>query len=361
VTAPTMAEVRRRTGTNGLTVASLFAGAGGSSLGYRLAGFRVAYANERAAVAADAYDLNKHEATVLDRRSVVDVTGEDILAAAEGSLDVLDGSPPCQDFSTAGKRDLEGDNASLYYEFIRLVGEVLPRAFCAENVTGLVKGEARWRHFRPILAELRAHGYDVASRVLDASRLGCPQARERVILIGFRRDEHLDPGAAFPARGSITRMRDAIPHISRLVREPHKGTARQLHWREERTWHASRPAPTLMASGIGQTSHEWILAEERDTETRRPLTRKELAALSTFPADFKLPKGATDDEAWRMFGNSVPPLMCFAWAGCVAKCLDGARSHRSVRAVNASVSQPGRSQRVHRRAPRQGSRRQATS
>jgi DNA (cytosine-5)-methyltransferase 1 len=316
-----MNAVRRATGKNGLNVASLFAGAGGSSIGYRLAGFRVAYANELNAVAAEAYELNKAPTTALDRRDVQDVTGADVLAAAGGSLDVLDGSPPCQDFSTAGKRDLDGDNANLYYEFVRLVGETRPRAFCAENVTGLVKGEARYKHFRPILALLRKQGYAVASRVLNASRLGVPQARERVIVIGFRDDEDADPADAFPKPMATTVMRDALPNISRLVREAVPGTAAQLHWRDMQSWHSSFPAPTLLKSGIGQTSVGWIKAEDSGTGEVRPLTIDELKALSSFPRDFRLPKGIRYDKAWGLFGNSVPPLMARSWAERVAAML----------------------------------------
>jgi DNA (cytosine-5)-methyltransferase 1 len=136
----TMEDIRRATGSSALVGASLFAGAGGSSLGYRLAGFRIAYANEFDSLAADAYALNADRGTVLDRRDVREVRGDEILRLAQGEVDLFDGSPPCQGFSLAGKRNLEDENCSLYWEFVRLVGEVAPKAFCAENVTGFVMG-----------------------------------------------------------------------------------------------------------------------------------------------------------------------------------------------------------------------------
>ena len=98
---PDMAEIAEMP-TNGLTVASTFAGAGGSSTGWQIAGYRVAWACEFHPPAADSYAAN-HPGTILDRRDVRLVTGAEILDAA-GPADVLDGSPPCQDFSMAGKR-----------------------------------------------------------------------------------------------------------------------------------------------------------------------------------------------------------------------------------------------------------------
>lgn len=90
---------------NGYTVASTFSGCGGSSLGYRMAGFKVAYANEFVEMARESYRANAAPYTFLDDRDIRDVTGVDILAKCGGQVDLLDGSPPCSDFSTAGKRD----------------------------------------------------------------------------------------------------------------------------------------------------------------------------------------------------------------------------------------------------------------
>ena len=101
---PSLAEVRAAV-THGRTVASTFAGCGGSSTGYRLAGYRVVWANEFIPLAAETYAANYPE-TPLDRRDIRTVRGAEILAAAglqPGELDVLDGSPPCASFSAQGK------------------------------------------------------------------------------------------------------------------------------------------------------------------------------------------------------------------------------------------------------------------
>ena len=92
---------------NGLTVASTFSGAGGSSLGYRMAGYRVLYANEFVKLARDTYRANAADYTVIDESDIRELAPDDILSAidfAPRELDLLDGSPPCASFSTAGKR-----------------------------------------------------------------------------------------------------------------------------------------------------------------------------------------------------------------------------------------------------------------
>ena len=153
---PSMAAIRALP-WNGLEVALTFAGAGGSSTGYRMAGYRVLYANEFIEAARDTYRANAASTTILDGRDIRTVKASDILKAIDrkaGELDVLDGSPPCSSFSTAGKREKgwntvkkysDGAQRSddLFYEFARLVEGIRPRVFVAENVSGLVKGTSR--------------------------------------------------------------------------------------------------------------------------------------------------------------------------------------------------------------------------
>src|SRR5262245_61321193 len=112
---PSLAECRARP-SNGYTVASLFSGCGGSSLGYRMAGFDVVYANEFVAAARHTYAAN-FPATHLDRRDVRLVRGGDVLqvaGVAVGALDVLDGSPPCASFSSSGKLEAHWRAAKTY-------------------------------------------------------------------------------------------------------------------------------------------------------------------------------------------------------------------------------------------------------
>lgn len=295
---PLMAEVRRIKPT-GLTVATTFAGCGGSSLGYRMAGFRVVWANEFVEIALKSYAANADPRTVLDGRDIKLVKPGEILSAtglAKGELDVLDGSPPCQPFSTAGLRE-KGWNAKrqygdheqeraedLFFEYVRLLAGLMPRSFIAENVSGLVKGKAKG-YFLEVLARLKAAGYRVRAQVLDAQWLGVPQARQRVIFVGAREDLGLDPTfpAPLPYRYSI---RDALPWLAGLeeadgfhdhqLRAANRPASPVLAGRSVRAsdvrgvrmgahgyfpgkiHSADKPAPAVCGSGLGSFDYEVI-------------------------------------------------------------------------------------------------------
>jgi DNA (cytosine-5)-methyltransferase 1 len=212
-------------GPDAPTVVSTFSGAGGSCLGFRYAGFRTLYASEFMEAARDTYRAN-HPGVYVDDRDIREVTADEILDQVgfePGELDVLEGSPPCAAFSTAGKRSAKwgtvnaySDTAQrsddLFFEYVRLVDGLRPRVFVAENVSGLVKGVAKG-YFLEILAAMRALGYRVGARVLDAQWLGVPQRRQRVIFIGVRDDLGKEPAypSPLPYRYSL---RDALPHLS---------------------------------------------------------------------------------------------------------------------------------------------------
>ena len=138
------------------TVISLFAGTGGSSLGYKWAGFKELLAIDFDAHAVECFKLNFPEVPVW-KRSVVDVTGDEILEFCKikkGELDVLDGSPPCQGFSTAGKRNVNDSRNDLFKEYVRLITEIQPKVFVMENVSGMAKGRMRGR-FIQIMKDLK--------------------------------------------------------------------------------------------------------------------------------------------------------------------------------------------------------------
>lgn len=229
---PSMAEIEAIP-HNGFDAVSTFSGCGGSCLGYRMAGFRVLWASEFVPAAAETYRLN-HPGTVLNTRDIRKVRPGDILAAigkAPGELDLLDGSPPCASFSTAGKRqagwgmvkaysDTKQRTDDLFFEFARILGGLQPRTFVAENVSGLVKGTAKG-YFLEILAALKAAGtgYVVAARLLDAQWLGVPQMRQRIIFVGVRKDIGLAPAFPKPLQYRYS-VREALLWISAVARDP---------------------------------------------------------------------------------------------------------------------------------------------
>jgi DNA (cytosine-5)-methyltransferase 1 len=104
-----------------------------------------------------------------------------------GKLDVLDGSPPCQGFSTAGKRKMDDGRNQLFREYVRLLQGLKPKVFVMENVSGMVKGKMKLI-FAEIMRELKASGYHVSARLMNSMYFGVPQSRERMIFIGVRED-----------------------------------------------------------------------------------------------------------------------------------------------------------------------------
>ena len=195
---------------NGYNVVSTFSGGGGSCLGYRMAGYRVLWSNEFVEEAQNTYRKN-HPSTILNTKDIRTVTASEILTETgmgRCEIDLFDGSPPCCAFSTAGMRE-EGWNKEreysdgkvqkiedLFFEYIRLLDGLQPRTFVAENVSGLVKGKAIG-YFKEFLHEMKKCGYAVKAQLLNASYLGVPQSRERLIFIGVRNDIGIDP--VFPA------------------------------------------------------------------------------------------------------------------------------------------------------------------
>jgi DNA (cytosine-5)-methyltransferase 1 len=301
-----------------VNVVSLFAGCGGSSEGWKAAGFDVRAAVEWDDHAADTYALNAPGAAVL-RRDVTDVAADEILEAAGlAELDVLDGSPPCQSWSMSGKRRMGADPRGLLFrEYVRLVRELRPRAFVAENVEGMTLGVARVT-LSVILRDLRAAGYSVHAKVLDARWLGVPQTRRRVVILGLRNDLDRDAREWFPEpRPTLTTIADALPHVARIVRLGRPLTATP-QWRDEESFSADRAGPTLTANGLGDANRDSIRIETLDGELRRP-TFAELLAYSGFRSDFRIE--GTLAKQWERLGNSVPPPMMRAVAERVVAAL----------------------------------------
>lgn len=265
---PTMTEIRQ-VPWNGLSAVSVFAGAGGTSTGLRIAGYRVLAAVEFVPAAADTYDANRGPYTKVLRRDVRDLAGREVLAAIgmrRGQLDYLDGSPPCEPFSTAGSRDRRWGQQVAYsgrvqrtddllFEYARLVDELRPKVFVAENVVGLVRGRAKGQ-FKRVMARLRDLGYLVEARVLDAQWLGVPQHRERVIIVGVRASLRPRRKPAFPDPLPYNyTVRDALAHVARIGTDPNFDRRRRDQLSVDAMMVPSdRPHPTVQCSPSGAIS-----------------------------------------------------------------------------------------------------------
>jgi len=258
---PSMAEIEALP-KNGYDVVSTFSGCGGSCLGYRMAGFNVAWANEFIPAAQDTYVAN-HPSTILDKRDIRKIQPKeilDILGKNAGEIDLLDGSPPCAAFSTAGKRsdgwgtvksysDSKQRVDDLFFEYSRILEGLQPKTFIAENVSGLVKGVAKG-YFKEILKRLQDCGYRVSARVLDAKWLGVPQSRQRLIFVGVRNDMGIEPSHPSPLPYFHT-VADALPWLNR-------GYIKDAYIHDQKGKYAvktvdvgSSTAPTITANSMG--------------------------------------------------------------------------------------------------------------
>ena len=195
----TLADLKKRSDQKLFNVVSFFAGGGGSSCGYKLAGGDILCVNEFQQTHADTYNANWPNTPVIveDIRNVTGAMIREKIGDVE--IDILDGSPPCPPFSMAGSKQKGWGRTQMAYGFkqeriedltfdqVRLVGELQPKVVVCENVKGLTMDYAR-DYMNMMLEEFENQGYVMTSKVLNGWEHGVPQKRERVFLIGVRND-----------------------------------------------------------------------------------------------------------------------------------------------------------------------------
>lgn len=339
---PSVDEIRKKEGTNGLSVVSTFSGAGGSCLGFRIAGYRVVWASEFVDSARETYLANFPDA-VVDPRDIREVTADEIREAAGlREIDVLEGSPPCASFSVAGSRDKGwGEERKysdtkqrvddLFFEFSRLLRDLQPKAFVAENVPGLLIGKAE-PIFLAVTNELRRCGYKVDARVLDAWGFGVPQRRRRLFICGIREDIGVMPDYPDPVLYRYN-IEDAIPlneegdeDFVGLPVEPESDISKYAigaEWRglkpgeqSEKYFSLIRADPKGPCPTITQTAGQSGAAGVTHPYEERKFSIAEVRRLSGFPDDFRLTGGY--QQQFERIGRAVPPPLAAAVAGAIA-------------------------------------------
>jgi DNA (cytosine-5)-methyltransferase 1 len=257
---------------------------------------------------------------------------EDVLertGLAPGELDVFDGSPPCQGFSTAGKRNLDDSRNQLFREYVRLLRGLKPKVFVMENVSGMVKGKMKLV-FAEIMQELKASGYRVSARLLNAKYFNVPQSRERMIFIGVREDLGIDPSHPTALRAPVT-LREAISDIVNsaddLIAATYPVTCPQDRLlRLMKPWEqGSKYTPNGSMFGLKRLDFarpsSTVLREDgggqscaccHPTEHRR-VTIPELQRIGSYPDAFQFI--GNYKTRWERIGNSVPSLFMRAIAG----------------------------------------------
>lgn len=177
-----------------MNIIDLFAGCGGLSTGFEMAGFNIPLAVEKDEWASETYIRNHKDTTVVteDITQVLDLDA--LLPDKNIKIDGIIGGPPCQGFSLSGNRDKKDPRNSLFMEFVRFVKHFKPRFFVMENVTGILSMETKAgeKVVDVILREFDNVGYNVEIYVLNAAEFGVPQSRIRVFFIGLEKSIEYD-------------------------------------------------------------------------------------------------------------------------------------------------------------------------
>lgn len=202
---------------NKYMVMDLFAGVGGLSYGFaNNDNFEIVLANEYENDIAKAYSLNHPRVTMIND-DIKNLTDKILRQALKGKkIDIIVGGPPCQSYSTLGKRKMD-DRAHLFEEYCRILSIIKPKLFLFENVSGLMSMQGG-RLIERIKEEFRTLGYSVKSKLLNAVDYGVPQYRERVILVGMLDKNTFEYPLATHGRGLLPYLtvEDAFSDLPRL-------------------------------------------------------------------------------------------------------------------------------------------------
>lgn len=298
------------TGRNQRTV-DLFAGVGGLSLGFVQAGFDVVAAFDNWDRAVDVYSMNfRHAVYKLD----LSETNRAIEAVAGYEPEVVIGGPPCQDFSSAGKR-LERANASLTEAFAEIAVAVQPMSIVMENVARARVSRA-YTNARELMV---GHGYGITECTLDASLCGVPQRRKRFFAIAVRGkphgylDQYFKSAVASDALTVGEYLGEEID-TRFYYRHPRNYSRRAVYSLEE---------PSATIRGVNRPippNYPGHPLDAAPVSKARPLTTKERSRIQTFPSDWIWAGTKTSVE--QMIGNAVPVALAqFVAEGVRRYCL----------------------------------------
>jgi DNA (cytosine-5)-methyltransferase 1 len=304
-----------------MRVVDLFCGCGGLSLGFQKAGFDIVAAYDKWEAALNVYRLNfNHPAGNMDLSDVQ----ASVTAINRQHPDMIIGGPPCQDFSSAGKRDEEGGRGDLTVHYAQIVSSVRPKWFVMENVARITKTQ-KLIEAKRIFKEA---GYGLSQQILDASYCGVPQSRKRFFLIGTLRetDGFMEP---FINNGLAVRpmtMRDYFGDslgLEYYYRHPRSYMRRGIFSIDE-------PSPTIR--GVNRPMPDGYQIHSNDPvkskEGIRPLTTLERSYIQTFPRDYKFIGNKTDLE--QMIGNAVPVNLAKFVGEAINKYVDSPHRQRSM-------------------------------
>ena len=273
-----------------MRVVSLFSGAGGLDLGFKMAGHTIVWANDLYEDAVKTYAHNIGDHIVCE-----DITK--VPTSAIPDCDIVIGGFPCQGFSVANIKRHEDDSRNeLYKQLIRVIKEKQPKFFVAENVKGILS-LGNGKIIEMIINDFESLGYTVQKRVLNAADYGVPQTRQRVIIVGVRKD--LDFVYNYPTPTHNQSGKDglkqwvSVDEALRIFPDPdepndvpnHTYSKYKLHFNGylgHRPLDPQKPAPTVTARGDNKGG---VVILPHPNAQRR-MTCRELAAVQSFPPDY---------------------------------------------------------------------------
>lgn len=304
-----------------LKVASLFCGCGGTDVGligdfdflgkhYDANGIEIVYAN----------DIDANACAIFEKNFGLTPDNRDIRSVAAAELpefDILTGGFPCQSFSIVAQNPprlgIKDDRGMLFFEMCRILRERKPKCFIAENVKGILTANKK-AAFPLILQEFENSGYDVKYTVLNAAEYGVPQKRERVIIVGFRKDLDIDFTFPTPTISTEEKYEPLQSVIETEVAEKYyfseKAVAGMMKNRERmnkgRAQDVTKPCNTVGAhlAKVSLNSTDPVLYV--DGKYRR-FTPREVARIQSFPESFQLI--GSEGAQYRALGNAIPPVM----------------------------------------------------
>jgi len=299
-----------------LTVISTFAGCGGSSLGYYWAGFKELLAIEWNKYAIEVFKLNFD--CPIWQRDICNISAEEILEYCQikkGELDVLDGSPPCQGFSTSGKREITDSRNDLSAEFARLLKGLQPKVFVIENVSGMIKGIMKGK-FIEIMNMLKDSGYKVKCKLMNTKYYNIPQSRQRLIFIGVRSNLNIEP--SFPEPNyKIINLRQALNNVPEdekiYLKENTHLYSYYYRVKQGNSFGSIHPVGSYFTQRRLSWNHICCTIPKTcqiyHPDEPRYLTVSEVKRIFTYPDNFKFNNKLTSNiiSTIGLMGNSVPP------------------------------------------------------
>jgi len=306
---------------HGLKVFSTFACGGGSTMGYKLAGFDVIGANDIDKQMASVYKANHNPAHyfLMPIRNLLNTE----LPQEMFELDILDGSPPCSTFSMAGSREKawkkekhfrEGQAkqvlSDLFFDFLDVANKLRPKVVVAENVKGMLLGNAK-AYSQAIIQRFNEIGYNVQLFCLNSASMGVPQARERVFFIGSQTNLELPKLKLEFSCNKIPfgQVSDGILDIYKPISQ----TRNEL-------WMSCKPGMSfssvhekgsffshkkLSLNKVAPTLTAQCGRDDTHPQQARNLTKNELCKIGSYPLDYNF----LDVEPGYLIGMSVPPVM----------------------------------------------------